>query len=32
LWTINGGDHAITTPSPDFSSRVIDWLLDHPKP
>lgn len=31
LWTINNGPH---TPdlSSEFRSRVIDWLLSHPKP
>ncbi|MDB6040085.1 MAG: hypothetical protein JWM99_3926 [Verrucomicrobiales bacterium] len=31
LWTINGGGHGPTLSS-QFSSRVIDWLLAHPKP
>ena len=31
LWTINGGSH-VPTPSSQFSPRVIDWLLAHPKP
>jgi len=31
LWTINGGSHSPTL-SPQFSPRVIDWLLAHPKP
>ena len=31
LWTINGGSH-IPTFSADFTPRVIDWLLAHPKP
>ena len=31
LWTINGGQHYPTL-SPEFSPRVIDWLLAHPKP
>ena len=31
LWTINGGSH-IPTLSSQFSPRVIDWLLAHPKP
>jgi polyhydroxybutyrate depolymerase len=31
LWTINGGSH-IPTLSSEFSPRVIDWLLAHPKP
>lgn len=31
LWTINGGDH-VPSPSSQFSPRVIDWLLAHPKP
>ena len=31
LWTINGGGH-VPTPSAGFSTRVIDWLLAHPKP
>ena len=31
LWTINAGGH-IPTFSAEFSPRVIDWLLVHPKP
>jgi poly(3-hydroxybutyrate) depolymerase len=31
LWTINGGVH-VPTLSSQFSPRVIDWLLSHPKP
>jgi polyhydroxybutyrate depolymerase len=31
LWTIMGGSHSPTL-SPQFSPRVIDWLLAHPKP
>jgi poly(3-hydroxybutyrate) depolymerase len=31
LWTINGGSHSPTLSS-QFSPRVIDWLLAHPKP
>ncbi|MBI4324261.1 MAG: hypothetical protein HY674_03265 [Chloroflexi bacterium] len=31
LWTLNGGSH-IPTLSAEFSPRVIDWLLAHPKP
>ena len=31
LWTINGGSHKPTLSS-EFSPRVIDWLLAHPKP
>jgi polyhydroxybutyrate depolymerase len=31
LWTINGGGH-VPEPSAEFSPRVIDWLLAHPKP
>jgi polyhydroxybutyrate depolymerase len=31
LWTIIGGSH-VPTLSPQFSPRVIDWLLAHPKP
>jgi poly(3-hydroxybutyrate) depolymerase len=31
LWTIHGGGH-VPTRSSQFSSRVIDWLLAHPKP
>jgi polyhydroxybutyrate depolymerase len=31
LWTINGGGH-LPRPSAEFSPRVIDWLLAHPKP
>jgi polyhydroxybutyrate depolymerase len=32
LWTINGGGHFLGTLSLQFSPRVIDWLLAHPKP
>jgi polyhydroxybutyrate depolymerase len=33
LWTINGGTHIPTLSSDSqFSPRVIDWLLAHPKP
>ena len=36
LWTINGGKHSPTffsgTRSSEYSARVIDWLLAHPKP
>ena len=31
LWKINGGGHTPTF-SAEFSPRVIDWLLAHPKP
>ena len=31
LWTINGGSH-VPTLSSEFSPRIIDWLLAHPKP
>jgi len=31
LWTINGAGH-VPTLSSQFSPRVIDWLLAHPKP
>lgn len=31
LWSIIGGSH-VTSGSPEFSPRVIDWLLAHPKP
>jgi polyhydroxybutyrate depolymerase len=31
LWTINGGSHVPTLFS-EFSPRMIDWLLAHPKP
>jgi poly(3-hydroxybutyrate) depolymerase len=31
LWTINSGVH-VPTLSSQFSPRVIDWLLAHPKP
>ncbi len=31
LWTINGGGH-VPALSSQFSPRVIDWLLAHPKP
>jgi len=36
LWTILGGSHGPTfsnaTSASEFSERVIDWLLAHPKP
>ena len=36
LWTINGGTHIPTftegTNSSEFSIRLIDWLLAHPRP
>jgi polyhydroxybutyrate depolymerase len=36
LWAINGGKHFPTlfsgATSSEFSARVIDWLLAHPKP
>jgi polyhydroxybutyrate depolymerase len=36
LWTIVGGNHSPTlfngTSAAEFSPRVIDWLLAHPKP
>lgn len=36
LWTIQGGQHSPNLPqgasSPEYSTRVIDWLLAHPKP
>lgn len=36
LWTINGGRHRPTfnngSSESEFASRVIDWLLAHPKP
>jgi polyhydroxybutyrate depolymerase len=33
LWTIDGGTHIPTLSSDsEFSPRVIDWLLAHPKP
>jgi poly(3-hydroxybutyrate) depolymerase len=36
LWTINGGTHDPAlfseTTSSQYSARVIDWLLAHPKP
>jgi polyhydroxybutyrate depolymerase len=36
LWSINGGLHAPTffsgTTNSEYSARVIDWLLAHPKP
>ncbi len=36
LWTIDGGSHAPTlysgSSSSEFASRVIEWLLAHPKP
>lgn len=36
LWTIKGGSHGPTffngSASSEFSERVIDWLLAHPKP
>lgn len=31
LWTINGAGH-VPTRSSQFSPRVLDWLLAHPKP
>ncbi|MBI3415769.1 MAG: hypothetical protein HY043_10715 [Verrucomicrobia bacterium] len=31
LWTVIGAGHGLN-PSPQFSPRVIDWLLAHPKP
>jgi polyhydroxybutyrate depolymerase len=31
LWTINGGGH-VPTLSSQFSPRIIDWVLAHPKP
>jgi polyhydroxybutyrate depolymerase len=31
LWTINNGLHSPML-SPEFSPKVIDWLLAHPKP
>ncbi len=31
LWTINGGGH-IPKLSSEFTPRVMDWLLAHPKP
>jgi polyhydroxybutyrate depolymerase len=31
LWTINGGSHSPSL-SAEFSPRLIDWLLAHPKP
>jgi polyhydroxybutyrate depolymerase len=31
LWTVHGGGHYPTL-SAEFSPRVIDWLLAHPKP
>lgn len=36
LWTINGGSHGPTfsngSTESEFATRVIDWLLAHPKP
>jgi polyhydroxybutyrate depolymerase len=33
LWSIQGAEHAgYWTPTLEFSPRVIDWLLAHPKP
>jgi hypothetical protein len=36
LWTIQGGSHgpALSSPtgSSQFSEKVVDWLLAHPKP
>lgn len=36
LWTINGGLHGPTfsngSTESEFATRVIDWLLAHPKP
>jgi len=31
LWAAGGASHAPTL-APDFSQRVVDWLLAHPKP
>jgi polyhydroxybutyrate depolymerase len=31
LWTINGATH-FPVLSPEFTPRIIDWLLAHPKP
>jgi polyhydroxybutyrate depolymerase len=31
LWTINGAPHTPTF-SPEFTPRLFDWLLAHPKP
>ncbi len=31
LWTVKGGPHR-PVPSAEFSPRIIDWLLAHPKP
>ena len=36
LWTINGATHSSTHQNAgtesEFATRVIDWLLEHPKP
>jgi polyhydroxybutyrate depolymerase len=31
LWSIVGASH-LPTPSPEYTPRIIDWLLAHPKP
>ena len=32
LWTIQGGDHFFVEPTTEFREKVIEWLLQHPKP
>lgn len=32
LWTVVGGGHGLGTPSPQFNTLLIDWLLAHFKP
>jgi len=36
LWTIHGGNHAPTiyrgSSSSELSVRIVEWLLNHPKP
>ncbi len=32
LWTIQGGAHSPAFAKPDWSSRIVDFLLAHPKP
>ncbi|MBM3882154.1 MAG: hypothetical protein FJ387_20935 [Verrucomicrobia bacterium] len=31
LWTVSGGGH-VPTDSSEFPTRLVDWLLAHPKP
>lgn len=32
LWTLIGGGHGLGTPSPQYKTLLIDWLLAHSKP